>query len=97
MPVAIEMNFKGATLDQYDDVIKLMSLHDGSRPSPPGALFHWVTKTDEGIKVVDVWETQEQFDAFGEKEIGPYTQQVGIPNPPEMTVHEVHNYLERTP
>jgi hypothetical protein len=96
MAFAIEMDFKGATIEQYDEVMRLMSLDDGSRVSPPGALFHWVAKTDDGIRVVDVWETMEQFDAFAREEIGPYTQQVGIPSAPETRVTELHNYLERT-
>jgi hypothetical protein len=96
MAVAIEMDFKGATIEQYDEVMKLMSLDDGTRQSPPGALFHWVTKTDDGIRVVDVWESMEAFEKFAEEEIGPYTQQVGIPAPPETRVSAVHNYLERT-
>jgi hypothetical protein len=96
MAVAIEMRFRGATLEQYDEVMRLMSLSDGTRPSPPGALFHWAAATDDGIRVVDVWETQEQFDAFAQTEIGPYSQQVGIPAPPEVTVTPVHAYLERT-
>lgn len=96
MAVAIEMDFKGATLEQYDEVMKLMSLDDGTRPSPPGALFHWAAETDDGVRVVDVWESQEQFDAFAQAEIGPYSQQVGIPAPPETTVYPVHYYLERT-
>jgi hypothetical protein len=58
-----------------------------------GAVFHWVAKTDEGIMVVDVWETDEQFNRFAEEHIGPYSQQVGIPNPPVVTRHEVHNML----
>jgi hypothetical protein len=94
MAVAIEMSFKGATLDQYDEVMKLMSLEDGRRQAPDGALFHWVAQTDDGIKVVDVWETKEQFEKFAAEEIGPYTQQVGIPAPPETTFREVHNYLD---
>ena len=96
MAVAVEMNFKGATLDQYDEVMRLMSLDDGTRQSPPGALFNWVAKTDDGIRVVDVWETKEQFEKFAQEEIGPYTQQAGIPAPPEMKFTEVHNHLERT-
>ena len=96
MAVAIEMSFKGATLAQYDQVMQMMSLGDGTRPSPAGALFHWAAETDDGIRVVDVWETQEQFDAFAQAEIGPYSQQAGIPSPPETTVYPVHNYLERT-
>jgi hypothetical protein len=47
------MDFPGATLEQYDRVLELMGLTPGGR-APPGALFHWVTQTDEGIRVVDV-------------------------------------------
>jgi hypothetical protein len=96
MAVASEMTFEGATPDQYDEVMALMSPCDGTRPSPPGALFHWAAATGDGIRIVDVWETQEQFDAFAQAEIGPYSQQVGIPAPPEVTVTPVHAYLERS-
>ena len=93
MAVAIEMNFKGATLDQYNEVMKLMSLDDGTRPAPPGAIFHWVAQTDDGIRVVDVWETKEQFEKFAQEQIGPFSQEVGITDPPEMQFFDVHNYF----
>jgi hypothetical protein len=82
MAVAVEMDFAGATLEQYGEVMKLMSLDDGSRQMPNGGMFHWVAKTDDGIRVVDVWESKEQFARFAPAEIGPYTQQAGVPNPP---------------
>ena len=91
MPVAIIMDFPGATLEQYDEVITKMGLDDGS--TPPGAVFHWATQTDDGLRVVDVWETQEQFDKFAEEQIGPYSQEAGFPGPPQMTFHDVHNHL----
>jgi hypothetical protein len=90
MAVAVEVRFAGATLAQYDDVMKLMDLGD---TAPDGALFHWVTATDDGIMVVDVWETMEQFDRFAREKIGPSTQQAGITAPPQITTHAVHNYL----
>ncbi len=31
----------------------------GSDVHIDGAIFHWVAKTDDGIVVVDVWETDE--------------------------------------
>jgi hypothetical protein len=93
MAVAIEMDFKGATLDQYDQVIELMGLSPGS-PLPPGAIFHWAAETEDGIRVVDVWETREAYDRFAQEQIGPYTQQVGIPGPPEVTYRDVHNILK---
>jgi len=92
MAVAFKMKFEGATLEQYDQVMELMGLSDGG-PTPDGAIFHWVAKTDDGILVVDVWETDAQFNRFAEEQIGPYTQQVGIPAPPVVTRYEVHNTL----
>jgi hypothetical protein len=92
MAVAIEMNFKGATLEQYDEILKLMGL-DGGDTIPPGAIFHWVAKTDDGLRVVDVWESREAYDKFAAEQIGPYSAQVGVPGPPETTYHDVHNTL----
>jgi hypothetical protein len=92
MPVAIIQDFEGATLDQYDQILEKMGLDPGGQ-TPPGAVFHWVTATDSGIRVVDVWESKEQFDAFAEEQIGPFSQEVGITEPPRMSVHDVHNHL----
>jgi hypothetical protein len=92
MTVAIVMDFEGATLDQYDEVIRSMGFSPGGKGAP-GALGHWVTKTDTGIRVTDLWSTRELFDAFGEQKIGPLTAAAGIPHPPTLTFFEVHNYL----
>jgi hypothetical protein len=92
MPVAIEMDFHGATLEQYDRVMELMGLTTGA-PAPDGALFHWVAKTDDGFRVVDVWETRDQFDRFAADQIGPFSAQAGVPSPPNVTYREVHNHL----
>ena len=92
MPVAVEMEFEGATLDQYDQVMELMGLEKGGQ-APPGALFHWAAETDGGLRVVDVWESREAFDRFAEEQIGPHTATAGIEAPPSMTFREVHGYV----
>lgn len=92
MAVAIVMDFEGATLDQYDRVMKEMGLEAGA-PAPEGAMFHWVAGTGSGIRVTDVWETREGFDAFAAEHIGPATASVGIPNPPTVAAFEVHNHM----
>jgi hypothetical protein len=92
MAVAIVMDFPGGTLDQYDAVIARMGFEPGGSP-PEGAMFHFVVKTDDGVRVTDVWETMEQFDAFAKEHIGPHSQAVGIPGPPVTTMYEVHNYF----
>jgi len=92
MAFGVVLDFEGGTLDQYDQVIEKMGFTPGGAGAP-GGLFHWVTETDDGIRVTDVWETREQFERFADDQIGPITQEVGIPNPPQVSFHEVHNHL----
>lgn len=91
MAVAVIQEFEGATLDQYDEVLAQMGLTPASA-GPPGSLFHWVTATENGLLITDVWETQEAFMAFAEESIRPSVAAVGIDNEPAITFHEVHNH-----
>jgi hypothetical protein len=93
MAVALEMEFRGGTLDQYDQVMDKMGLRPGGVAPPEGLLFHWVRKTDDGIQVTDVWDNKDAFDAFAEAQIGPITQEVGIPGPPEVRFYDVYNHV----
>lgn len=40
-----------------------------------------------------MWETREAYDKFAAEQIGPFSQQAGIPGPPETTYRDVHNHL----
>ena len=92
MPVAVVMDFPGATLEQYDQVLEKMGLTPGGA-GPRGAISHWVTKTDDGIRVVDVWESGEQYERFAEEQIRPYALEVGFPGEPQVQMHDVHNHF----
>ena len=92
MAVAVVLKFTGGTLEQYDQVIEKMGFERGGKGAP-GGLFHWAAKTDEGLLVTDVWTDAETFQKFADEKIGPITQDVGVPGPPETTFYEVHNYL----
>jgi len=90
--VAVDMKFRGATLDQYDQILEKMGLYAGG-PMPPGGISHWCAETDDGLHIVDVWESAETFNKFAEEQIGPYSREVGITEQPEISFCEVHNYL----
>lgn len=94
MAIAVQQDFSGVSLAQYDQVIQKMGFRPGG-PGAPGGLFHWVTKTDSGIRVVDVWESRAQFEKFAAEKIGPLTAQVGITQPPKVTFFEIHNHLTK--
>ncbi len=86
------MEFRGGTLEQYDQVIEKMGFAPGGT-GPSGLLFHWATRTDGGIRVTDVWERKDAFDEFAQNQIMPITQELGIPGPPDLQFFEVHSFL----
>jgi hypothetical protein len=94
MAVAVDMRFREASLDQYDQILQKMGLRQGGE-MPPGGISHWVAKTDDGLHIVDVWESREAFEKFAAEQIGPYSQEVGITQEPEISFYDVHNYLTK--
>ena len=57
-----------------------------------GILVHSAGEGPNGFRVVDVWESQEAVDAFGEK-LGPILAEVGITDPPQM--YEAYAFVAR--
>jgi hypothetical protein len=88
------MDFDGARLDQYDAVMETMAL--GERP-PVGAIFHGAgSPAGGGLRVVDVWETPEQFESFAAEKIGPATAAHGLDRP-RTTSFSVHGERRGAP
>ncbi|MCG2624383.1 hypothetical protein LVY72_21045 [Arthrobacter sp. I2-34] len=95
MAIAAIVEFPEATLAQYDEVIRrLHSTPGGSAPA--GRLFHWVASTRPGIRITDVWESREQFDAFYRDHVDPIAADEGL-HFGDTTFVGVHNYLAAGP
>lgn len=77
------------TVAQYDDVIK--KLEDTGHGNPPGRLSHVAAQKGTGYIVVDVWESQEAFDAFAPVLI-PLIEAAGG-SVPKIEVAPVHNRI----
>ena len=93
MAVAIVMDFPGGPREQYDQVVSRMRL-DGLLP--PGAIHHTAGPTEGGWRLVDVWESLEQFERFSDEHLRPLTMDAGM-QPPAMFTVELHNHeLGRT-
>jgi len=90
--VAVQIDFKGVTLEQYEQINERIGSLPGG-PARQDELFHWVMKTDDGFRVTDVWETQEAFERFERETLRPTYQAVGISHPPKIQTFEVYNYL----
>ena len=87
MAVMVMMYIKGGTLDQIDQATK--EIFNGTlQPTelPDGLLSHVAVATDDGVKVVDVWDSKEKFEAFGAK-LMPALQHANMP-PTEPKVRD---------
>jgi hypothetical protein len=92
MTTGVQINFRDVTLDHYDQAIERMGLLPGG-PSARHELFHWVTKTASGIRIVDVWDSREAYGELATERIRPVASEVGVSEPPEVQFFDVHNYL----
>jgi hypothetical protein len=92
MPVAVVMDFKDVDLDQYDRVSARLG-HEPGGTGPSGSLFHWATKTPDGLRVVDVWTDQASFESYAEANIMPAVAAEGVTAEPKIAFIPVHNYM----
>jgi hypothetical protein len=74
----------------YDDA--LARLEAAGAGSPDGRLNHFALETDGKIAVFDVWESMEQFEAFGATLI-PIMAELGA-EPGEPMIMQVHNRID---
>ena len=79
------------TTQQYDESVRRLQ-EEGDWP-PDGLDYHVCFGQDGDLRVSEIWDSQEQFEAFGER-LMPVLSEVGItPGEPEML--EIHNIVRR--
>ena len=95
--MAIVLVHEGPTVtrENYDAAVKKLSggstrMESLSDWPVDGILMHCAGEGPNGFRVVDVWESQEAVDAFGEK-LRPVLAEVGISDPPE--IYEAHAFV----
>src|SRR5262249_32856264 len=93
MAIAVEVSFSGAgaTLENYIKSLKILgAVPEGPHPDED-CLFHWITETSDGLRVIDVWTSKAEWEAFVPK-VGAAADQLGMPQP-QVTYIDVANYL----
>jgi hypothetical protein len=79
------------TSEQYDESLSRLE-KSGDWP-PAGLEYHVAFKSNGDFRVSEIWDSREQFEAFGER-LMPVLKDVGIePGEPEML--EIHNIIRR--
>jgi hypothetical protein len=88
MATLMTMRWDGVSEEQYDAVMEKLRLDEDP---PDGGMFHLAGSDEGGIRVIDVWESQEHFERFMNDRLGAVTQEVGLPGQPQVEFVPLHN------
>ena len=93
MSIVVRFNPTSLTAGKYDDVLPKIEEAAGTFP-PDGLDYHVCFGSAGNLRVSEIWDSREQFEAFG-KRLMPVLAEAGIefPGPPE--IFEVHNIIKR--
>jgi hypothetical protein len=91
MSILIRFSPASMTAEQYDETVRRLA-EAGDFP-PDGLDYHVCFGSDGNLKVSEIWDSQEQLDAFG-KRLMPVLAEVGI-NPGQPEVLEIHKIVKR--
>ena len=78
------------TSAKYDET--LSRLEAAGAGAPAGRLYHCAMEVDGFIQVFDVWDSQEQFEAFGATLVPIMTGLGADPGQPQIS--PVHNIIQ---
>ena len=91
MSVVIRFAPPSMTAQQYDEAVRRLD-EVGDWP-PDGLDYHVCFGTDGNLRVSEIWDSQEQLNAFGER-LMPVLSEVGI-EPGEPQLLEIHSIVKR--
>ncbi|MGY1740039.1 MULTISPECIES: hypothetical protein [unclassified Blastococcus] len=85
MTYAVTTDAPGLPAEVYDDVHRRMLERFGD--SLDGLLMHLARQTADGMQVIEVWRSQEDYERAGREIVGPVVAEVlAGAQPPEVVV-----------
>jgi hypothetical protein len=91
MSIVLRFTPTSLTAEQYDRVVR--TLEDQGAWPPEGLDYHVCFGSDGDLRVSEIWDSQEQFDAYG-KRLMPVLAEVGAQFA-GLESFEVHNSFKR--
>jgi hypothetical protein len=89
--MAFAISFKPTAMDTHRYHETLRRLEAAGAGAPPGRLYHVCHGEDDDLRVVDIWESMETFERFGQT-LMPILQEIGI-DPGQPEIRPVHNTI----
>ena len=94
MPIVRILSPREVTYDIYTKVSEKL---DTEHNPPDGLILHTASEVDGKLKIVDIWESQEDAERFGRERLGPAIMEVagdqvgGPPEPDQIEIYEIKN------
>ena len=87
MAVVLSMRWAGVTPEQYDTVRDAV---DWENLPAAGGQMHVASFDGQGLRVTDVWDSQEAFETFFGERLAPAIQKAGLTGTPEIVFSPLH-------
>src|SRR5690349_1801624 len=91
MATGLVLHLKGVKMDLSAEARKEMGLAGNRCEWPDGIISLVAGPTPDGMCVVDLWQSQAQFDKFFQGRVMPAMQRTGGMPEPQVIKFEVHN------
>ena len=97
MPIVRIVSPREVTFEMYD---KVSAKLDTEGNPPDGLIVHTASEVDGKLKIVDIWESEEQAERFGQERLGPAIMEIagdqvgGPPEPDQIQVYEIKNLVQ---
>jgi hypothetical protein len=60
-------------------------------PAPVGLILHLAGRTEEGFRIIDIWQDVEAFELFQAERVQPAIAAIGGPNRPEPAIRDLQS------
>ncbi|HKP76176.1 MAG TPA: hypothetical protein VJT67_11580 [Longimicrobiaceae bacterium] len=87
MATVMLMHWPEVSTEQYEQARREV---DWEGQVPQGAKFHVAWFGGDGLHVLDLWDSAEDFQRFAEQRLTPGVQKVGIQGQPHVELAEAH-------
>jgi hypothetical protein len=91
MSLVVRFHPTGMTTQQYEEADR--RLQEAGVWPPDGMEYHLCFGQDGDLRVSEIWDSQEQLEAFGQR-LMPILAEVGI-QPGEPEIYEVQKIVKR--
>ena len=93
MSIVVRLSPTNVTREKYDEVEGRLE-SAGVWPNPDGLEFHVLFGSEGNLRVSEIWDSRQQFEAFGET-LMPILADAGIGFSAEPEIFEAHNIVKR--